>query len=147
MRRCEIVIPVLIIRIAVRRIETVAIHFVLFEPVLECTFEHRVRGSKTMIPVLIDVVRVRRGDIEPRVLCEVGTVRIQLVHRVETRRVVQHHIQNDGNAAFVTLVNERLDLLLRAVSAVRCKIMVRRVAPVVVSVELTDRHQLDSVNA
>ena len=61
--------------------------------------------------------------------------------------MVEHHIHDDSHTAFVALVDKLLDLRLRTVSTVRSEIVVRRIAPVVVSVELADRHELDSVDA
>ena len=105
------------------------------------------RRFETMIPVLIHIVAVRRGHIKPGIACQVRTVRIEFVHRVQSRRMVEHHIDNHRHAAFVALVDELLVHRLRAVCFIRRKIMVRRIAPVIVSVELANRHQLDSVHS
>ena len=126
----------------VTQVKTVPVHFVLLQPVLEGADKHLVRRLKTVIPILIDIVGVRRVDIKPRVAGQVRSVRIEFIHRIITRSMVEHHIKNNGNTALVALVDELLVHRLRAVGPIRRKIVVRRIAPVIVSVKLTYRHQL-----
>ena len=60
--------------------------------------------------------------------------------------MIEHHVEDDRHATLVTLVNEGLVHLLRAVSLVRREIVVGRIAPVIVAVKLTYRHQFDGIH-
>ena len=128
-------------------VQTETVHLILRQPVFQRTDEHLMRRFETMVPVLIDIIRVRSGHIKPGIARQIRTVRIEFVHRVQTRSMVEHHIENNRYTAFVALVDELLIHRLGAVRSVRREIVVRRIAPVIVTVKLTDRHQLDGIHA
>ena len=132
---------------SVAQVQPVTVHLVLLQPVLQGTYEHLVGRFETVVPVLIDIVRVGRRDVEPRVVLQVVAVGIQLVHGIVARSVVEHHVEYHRHAALVTLVNERLQLVGRAVGLVGGEIQTGRIAPVVVAVKLADGHQLHGVDA
>ena len=129
------------------QIQTESVHLILRQPIFECTDEHLMSRFKTVIPVLIDVIAMRWINIKPRVLRQFRSIRIQLIHRVQTRSMVEYHIKNYRYTAFVALIDELLVHRLGAVSSVRREIVVRRIAPVIVTVKLTDRHQLNGVHS
>ena len=130
----------------VTEVQTESVHFVLRQPVFQRTGEHLLRRCKTMVPVLVHIIAVRCVDIEPGVVSQIRTVRIELVHRVQACRMVEHHIQDHRYSAFVALVDELLVHRLRTVGLIRREIVIRRIPPVVVTIELADRHQLDRVH-
>ena len=125
----------------VTEVQTETVHFVFRQPILQRTGKHLLCRCKSVVPIFIDVIAVRCIDIEPGVVRQIGSVRIEFVHRVETRRMVEHHVDDNGHTAFVALINERLVHFLRTVRLIRRKIVVGRITPVVVSVKLTNRHQ------
>ena len=90
---------------------------------------------------------MRRCNVEPRIVFEICAVGIEFVHRVVACGVVEHHIYNDGDAAFVAFVDEGFQVVLATVSAVGRKVVVGRVAPVVVAVKFANGHQLEGVHA
>ena len=128
------------------QVQTETVHLILRQPVFQRTRKHLSRRRETVIPVLVHIVAVRGFHIEPRVVRQVRTVRIELVHRIQTRRMVEHHIQNHGYTALVALVDKLLVHRLRTIRLVRREIVIRRVTPVVVAVKLTNRHQLHGVH-
>ena len=99
-----------------------------------------------MVPVLVHVVRVRSSSVEPRVFAEVSTIRIEFVHWVETCSVVEYHIKDDCDTAFVTFINESLEIIRSTICTVKRKEVVRRVTPAIIAVELGNRHELYSVH-
>ena len=125
----------------VTEVQTETVHFVFRQPILQRTGKHLLCRCKSVVPIFIDVIAVRCIDIEPRVVRQIGSVRIEFVHRVETRRMVEHHVNDNGHTAFVALIDERLVHFLRTVRLIRRKIVVGRITPVVVAVKLTNRHQ------
>ena len=100
-----------------------------------------------MVPVFVHIVGVGCFYVEPRVFFQFGAVGIEFVHGVESCGVVEHHIYNDGDAAFVAFVDEGFQVVLATVSAVGRKVVVGRVAPVVVAVKFANGHQFEGVHA
>ncbi len=62
-------------------------------------------------------------------------------------RLVENHIEYDGNSFGVTFVDEFLVILRRAVSLVYGKIEVGVISPGYVAVEFVDREEFDGVYA
>ncbi len=130
---------------AVRQVHAVAIDFVLGEPVLQRTLKHGFGRFEIVVPILVNIVAVRRCNIEPRIVLQIIAIGIEFVHWVQSSGVVEHHIQYHRNAAFVALVDERFQVVFAAVGLIGRKIVVRTVAPVVVTVEFGYRHQFEGV--
>ena len=61
-------------------------------------------------------------------------------------RLVENHIEYDGNSFGVTFVDEFLVILRRAVSLVNGKIEVRVISPGYVAIEFVYREEFDSVH-
>ena len=61
--------------------------------------------------------------------------------------MVEHHVHDDGDTAFVALIDERLELLGRTVGLIHSEVVVRRIAPVVVAVKLAHWHQFQGIDA
>ena len=137
----------------VAKVHTITVNLILGEPVFEYTGEVVAGRFKAVIPVLIDVIGVRSGNVEPWVEAELclgsagASPRIEFIHRVETGSVVEYHIQNNGNTAFVALIDEGFELFGRAVSLIQREVVVGRVTPVVVAVKFVHRHQFNGIYA
>ena len=106
-----------------------------------------------MVPFLsVSVVSLRRIDIDPRVEPQFGLrlgaagPRIEFDHRVGTVGVVEHHIHDDRDTAFVALINEPFEIIRLAVRSVQREIEHRVVAPALVSLKLRNRHQFDRIH-
>ena len=110
---------------AVTQVHTETIDLVLGEPIVERTNHHLLSRREIVVPILIDIIWVRRCDIKPWVVLEVITVRIELIHWVETRIVVEHHIEDHSDTTLVALINESLHLLWCTIGLVKREVVVR----------------------
>ena len=60
--------------------------------------------------------------------------------------MVEYHIDNDCDAAFVTFVDQGFQVFRLAIGLIDCKIECRVIAPTLVPLELRYRHQLDRID-
>ena len=101
---------------------------------------------KIVVPILIDIISVRRINIEPWIMLEFIAIRIEFVHWVKTSCMVKYHIKNHCYTTFVALINKNLELLRSTIRFVKREIVIRRITPVEVAVKLLNRHKLNSVD-
>ena len=132
---------------AVTKVHTESIDFVFIEPVIEGAGKHLTRLREIMIPVLIDIIAVRRIGIEPGVPLEVFAIRIEHILRIKTCSVIEDHIDDYRHAATVKRVHELFEALRRTVGLIDSEIVVGRIAPVIVAVKLAQRHKFNRINA
>ncbi len=90
------------------------------------------------------------GRIEPGVVGRgaiVGGVPVQLRQRAGIGGVVEHHVEDDGDAAFVAFVDQQFQRLRCSVIFVQRFVKIRIVAPAVIAFEFVHGHQFDGRDA
>ena len=88
------------------------------------------------------------ADVEPWIVRQHGPIfPVHRDERVGLVGVVVDHVQDDGDAALVARVHQRLEVVLGSVGLVHGEVERRVVAPAVVAVELIDRHELQGLHA
>ena len=67
---------------------------------------------------------MRRRNVEPWVVLQVGPIGIELVHGVQPGGVIKHHIHDDRHAASVDRVNQFAEIALRTIRFVDSEIVI-----------------------
>jgi len=140
---------------AAQPVEPEAVHAILFQPEPHDVLHVRGRVGRGMVPVEaapaigMAVVVVMEEGIEVGQLLAGGAEerRVHPVIRMVGPGMVEHHIQDDRNAPPVGRVDQRLELVRRAVQPLRGHVEDRVVAPRAVAGELADGHQFERVDA
>src|SRR5690606_22607382 len=133
-----------------RKIESVAVYLVLFDPVFDYAACEISCGGRLVVEVVADVEIVPGRDVEPGVVWCYGAIRPTGVHPHQwrlTERMVQHDVEDHGKPPFGRLVDKALEGMLGAVEFVESDMERRIVSPAHVALKFVHRHKLDGVDA
>ena len=133
-----------------REVESESVEVVFVHQVDQAALDVLAHHQVLVVKVVIDRVWVRCGDVIPRVVLGRATFRavpVESRHRVNSGGVVIDHVQQYGDSAGVTFVDEMLVHLACTIGLVQSEVGSRVIAPAVVTVELLARHKLYRVNS
>ena len=130
-------------------VEAETINMVFTEQILQVTLHMIADFEILVVPVVEHAIGMRSRHVEPRIVgcgAIICGIPIESCHGVSTRSVIVHHIEDDSYAATMTLVDELLIHLARAIGLVHSKVGTRVIAPAEVTVELLRRHQFYGID-
>ena len=142
--------PRIILCEPLRQIESISIHLIFLEPMLHDPAA-KIAGHHTLVVKIVENIKgMTRRFVEPRIVGSRAVARavpIQCRQRITAGRMIEHHIEDNGNAAAMTGVNEFFQRIFGTVIFIGCKIIRGIIAPAFVAIELTHRHQFNGIDA
>ena len=94
------------------KVEAVAVDVVFINPIFQGAFHEILRGGTVVVPIEEPRFRTGRNFIEPRVVrsrLEGRSIPVHLQKRIRVIGMVEHHIEEHCNAAFVASIDQLLE--------------------------------------